>query len=284
MSERKQLELYLLRVVPHPLRDDFMTIGVVLVDPDAKRTRDGNGHSRVDGFADVRFTRDWKRLECFAPEVEAEEIERLETMVRGQLNEIAGRDELLQLLDRNFGTVFDVGPAKGLITSDPTAEMRILERDYLEPMQSPEKLRRLGRLGRLGIVSRMYDAFALAGALEMMQRGLDMTDFTGKNDPFRIDFGYRVGSAVKMFHALALNLSREPAVTLAYRYTRIRAGMRERGDNALLTAVISEEALRASGDVASGIEMLRASDVSVRGIEEMTEIAEGVRRELMGRS
>lgn len=131
----------------------------------------------------------------------------------------------------------------------------------------------------MGIVGRMQDAFAEAGVLEMMKRDLDMREFTGENDPFVVDFGFRVGSAVKMFHALALNLSREPAVTMAYRYSRIQSGMRGRGEEALMTAVISEEAMRARGEVASGVAMLRATEISVRDVGEMGEIAEEVRRE-----
>jgi hypothetical protein len=283
MSERKQLELYVLRVVPHPLRDDSMTIGVVVMQPDSKASEDGNKNSQEDWFADARFTRDWERLGCFAPEVEREQIERLETTLRARMRDIGSREDLLQLIDENFGTVFDVGPAKGLVTFDPAAEMRILEHDYLDRMPAPEKARGLGRLGRWGIVSRMQDAFAEAGVLEMVERDLDMREFTGNHDPFSIDFGYRVGNSVKMFQALAINMSREPAVTLSYRYTRIRDGMRMNGDDALLTAVISEEAMRANRDVASGIEMLRACEVRVRGVEELAEIAEGVRGELMGR-
>jgi len=110
---------------------------------------------------------------------------------------------------------------------------------------------------------------------------------------------------LKMFHALALNVSREPAVTLAYRYGRIREGMRGRGDEAVMTAVVSDEAMRGiprfenretstpdsenravwgprawGTQVASGIAMLRANHVEVRGVEEMAEIAAAVRREI----
>jgi hypothetical protein len=139
---------------------------------------------------------------------------------------------------------------------------------------------RARRLGRMGIVGRMQDAFAEAGVLEMLQRDLDMKEFTGENDPFRVDFGFRVGKSLKMFHGLALNLSREPAVTLAYRYARIQEGMRKRDEEGLMTAIISEEALGLRGEVGSGIAMLRANAVEVRGVGEMAEIAERVRREL----
>ena len=263
MGEKRQLELYLLRLVPHALRDDFMTVGVVVIESDG-------------AFADVRFTRDWKRVECFAPEIELEHLERLESAVRTGLKEIRGRADLLKLLEERFGPEFDVGPVKGIEAMDPAAEMAVLTRDYLAPMQEVERAR---RLGRLGIVGRMEDAFADVGVLGLLQRGLEMTEFTGENDPFQIDFGFRVGTSLKMFHALALNLSREPAVTLSYRYARIQEGMRKRGEAALLTAVISEDA-RQREEVASGIGMLKANEIRVRDLGEMAEIANEVRREL----
>ena len=291
MAEKRQLEILLLRLVPHALRDDFMTVGLVVLE---------DGHqpsavSRQDHFVEARFTRDWKRVACFAPDFEIEVLEQLEEVVRSAVAELGSagapatsasvgngvgrREMLLRLLDGRFGPMFDVGPVKALEAEDPAAEMRVLERDYLDPMRPAEHAR---RLGRMGIVGRMQDAFAEAGVLGMLQRDLDMRAFTGEHDPFRVDFGFRVGTSLKMFQGLALNLSREPAVTLAYRYGRIQSEMRGRGEEALLTAIVSEEATRARGEVGSGIAMLRASKVEVRGVEEMGEIAERVRAEVRG--
>lgn len=264
MAEKRQLELLLLRLVPHALRDDFMTVGVVVIESGGE-------------FADVRFTRDWKRVECFAPEIELEHLERLEAVVRGGLKEIRGRADLLKLLEERFGPEFDVGPMKGIEALDPVAEMSVVARDYLAPMQPAERAR---RLGRLGIVGRMEEAFADAGVLGLLQRDIEMKEFTGENDPFQADFGFRVGNSLKMFQGLALSLSREPAVTLAYRYARIQEGMRKRNQEALLTAIVSEDAARKREELASGIGMLKANEIRVRDVGEMAEIAEEVRQEL----
>lgn len=269
MTEKRHFELLLVRLVPHSLRDDFMTVGVVVLEPGGE-------------FADLRIIRDWKRVECFAPDLEIAVFGDLEAALRERLKEIRGRGELMQLLESRFGAMFDVGPAKAMVAADPAAEMRLLERDYLSPMAvSTRADERARRMGRLGIVGRMQDAFAEAGLLEILSRDLDMREFTGENDPFRVDFGFRVGRSLKMFHALALNMSREPAVTLAYRYSRIQMGMRARGEQAVMTAIISEDAIRLKGEVASGVAMLRANEVVVRDVGQMGEIAEGVRRELM---
>src|SRR5215475_12956764 len=98
-GEKRQLELLLLRLVPHALRDDFMTVGVIVVEPGGE-------------FVEARFTRDWKRVGCFAPEIELEHLERLEAAVIGDLKEIRGRDDLMKLIESRFGAEFDVGPVK----------------------------------------------------------------------------------------------------------------------------------------------------------------------------
>ena len=116
--------------------------------------------------------------------------------------------------------------------------------------------------------------------IELLQRDIDMKEFTGESDPFQVDFGFRLGKSLKMFHGLALNLSREPAVTLAYRYSRIQARMRQRGEEALMTAVISAETRQSKGEEVSGIARLKVNEVAVRSVGEMAEIAEEVRREI----
>jgi hypothetical protein len=262
MAEKRHLELHLLRVVPHPLREDSMTVGCIVVEPGGE-------------FVDVRFTRDWKRIACFAPDLEMELVEHLESAVRVCAKEIRTREDLIKMMER-FAPVFEVGPTKGLLAVDPAAEMGIIERDYLAALKPAEQER---RLGRLGIVARMESAFAEAGVLELLQRDIAMSEFTGEHDPFLVDFGFRVGRSLKMFHALALSASREPAVTLAYRYTRIQDGMRKKHQDALLTAVISEEAKRRE-EVASGVAMLRANEIVVRDVGEMAAIAGEAKREL----
>src|SRR5271163_540897 len=106
MAEKRQLELYLLRFLPHALRDDFVTVGLLLAESDG-------------GFAEVRFTRDWRMLQCVAPDVELEWFEMMEREIRGRLGVLRRREELVQLMTERFGTTMDVAPTKAVITEDP---------------------------------------------------------------------------------------------------------------------------------------------------------------------
>jgi hypothetical protein len=62
MADRRQLEFFLLRYVPDAVKNEFVNIGLVMVEPGA------NG----DGFADVRFTRDWRRVRCLDPQADVD--------------------------------------------------------------------------------------------------------------------------------------------------------------------------------------------------------------------
>src|SRR5271157_3717487 len=280
MAEKRQLELYLLRFLPHALRDDFVTVVLLLLESDG-------------GFAEVRFTRDWRMLQCVAPDVELEWFQIVEREIRGRLDGLRRREDLMQLVSERFGTMLDVGPTKAVLTEDPAKEMEVLTSMYLVPMERGERVQQ--RTGRVAIVHSMKEAFTDAGVLELMQRDLDVVKYTGPGDPFRIDFGYRVGSAVKMFHAVSLHpikpkpgLMGAPAVAanvdqalaLAYRYSRVEAGMRQEQLQASLTAVVEQELALQEERTRFAIGMLEQSSVRVRTVGEMAQVAGEVRREL----
>ena len=126
MAEKRQLELYLLRFLPHALRDDFVTVGLLLTESDG-------------GFAEVRFTRDWRMLQCVAPDVELEWFRMVESEIRGRLGGLRRREDLMQLMSERFGTMIDVAPTKAVLTEDPAKEMEVLTAMYLVPMEGKLK-------------------------------------------------------------------------------------------------------------------------------------------------
>jgi len=265
MAEKRQLELHLLRLLPHPLRDDFVTVGLLLLESDG-------------GFAEVRFTRDWRMLQCVAPNVELEWFAMVESEVRGSLGNFRRREELMQLINEKFGTIMDVAPTKAILTEDPAREMEALTSIYLVPLERGERPRQ--RTGRGAIVGLMDEAFNDAGVLELMQRDLDVVNYTGLGDPFRIDFGYRLGNVMKMFHAVSIVANVDQALALAYRYSRVEAGMRQEQLQASLTAVVDRPVKMRDERTQFAIGMLEQNSVRVRAVGEMAEIAGEVRREL----
>jgi len=78
--------------------------------------------------------------------------------------------------------------------------------------------------------------------------------------------------------ALAVNV--DQALALAYRYSRIEAGMRQEQLQASLTAVVDRGLGLQEEKSGFAVGMLEQSSVRVRAVGEMAEIAEDVRREL----
>ncbi len=265
MAEKRQLELFLLRFLPHALRDDFVTVGLLLIQSGG-------------GFSDLRFTRDWKMLQFIAPEMELEWFEVVENEIRRQMPGLQGRESLVQALNLRFGTMLDVAPTKAVLTEDPAKEMEVLTSMYLAPAEH------VGRLqphpSRMAIVSTIREAFARAGVLELMQKDLDVVKYTGPGDPFRIDFGYRVENMVKMFHAVSVASNVDPSLALLYRYSRVASGMRQEQLHASLTAVVDQGMAMQEEKTRFAIGMLEQNSVRVRTVGELAEIASEVRREL----
>jgi SOS regulatory protein LexA len=126
MADKRQLELHLLRFLPHALRDDFVTVGVLLLESDG-------------GFAEVRLTRDWRMLQCLAPDVDSEWFTMVESEIRQRLGNLRRREDLIRLVSERFGTMIDVAPTKAVLTEDPAKEMEVLASMYLVPMEAKLK-------------------------------------------------------------------------------------------------------------------------------------------------
>src|SRR5438093_13726765 len=62
----------LLRYVPDAVKNEAVNFGVMLIGQ--------------DGFADVRFTRDWARVRCLDPNADIELLSAFEADIRAKLN------------------------------------------------------------------------------------------------------------------------------------------------------------------------------------------------------
>jgi SOS regulatory protein LexA len=173
MAEKRQLELYLLRFLPHALRDDFVTVGLLLLESDG-------------GFAEVRFTRDWKMLQCVAPDVELEWFEMVESEIRGRLGSLRRREELMQLMTERFGTMIDVAPTKAVLTEDPAKEMDVLTSMYLVPMEG--KLKQSMAVNT-AMVLPLVGRIAAGRPIEAVQNNetISLADFVRSKDVFVLE-------------------------------------------------------------------------------------------------
>jgi hypothetical protein len=267
MADRRQLEFFLLRYVPDAVKNEFVNIGLVMVESGA------NGA----GFADVRFTRDWRRVRCLDPQADVDMLAALERDIRGQLATTREREVLLRRLEDSFSNVIQLSPAKGCLAEDPVAEIEMMASMYLEAAKVGGK-REVS--GRQRILAVMRDAFEQARVAKFVLP-VPVATYTKPGDPFQFDFGYRVAGEIKLFHAVSLKAGVDSAVLLAARYPRIAPVMSKvAGAAPMLTAVIDDDLDRAEESIQFALGMMEDEKIRIAVAAEMPMLAEVARREL----
>jgi hypothetical protein len=261
----RQFELHLLRFLAHPYRDDFTTVGFLLIESNAE-------------FADMRFTRSWKMLQCLAPNMELEWFEMVESEIRQRLRSFRRREDLLELVDERFGSMISVAPTKGVTTSHPEEEMELLNLMYLMPVPAGQSDQR--RVGRVAIVNTIKDAFTKAGVMELIQKDVDVKKYTAPGDPFRFDFGYEVKGVLKLFHAVSVAVNVESALAVLYRFSFLETVLGRESRVTSLTLVVDEGNASQDEKTEFAIGMMKQHrSVRVTPMDEIAQIAYEVRRD-----
>jgi hypothetical protein len=273
MAASRQLEFFLLRYVPDAVKDEFVNIGLVMVEAGAN-----GAETNESRFADVRFTRDWRRVRCLDPQADVEMLEALERDIRGQLAITHDRDVLLRRLEDSFSNVIQLSAAKGCLAEDPGAEIEAMASMYLEAARIGGK-REIS--GRQRILAKMRGAFEHAGVWGLMRHEITVADYTHKGDPLKIDCSYQPNGEIKMFQAVSLETDVNAAKVLAFSFPKIAEGIAQKEKaSTLLTAVVEDDLDRSDEAMLFALATLGQSRIRVAAVGEMTGIAEVARQEM----
>ncbi len=266
MAELTQLEFFLLRYVPDAVKDEFVNIGLVLM----------NGTT-----AEVRFTRDWRRVRCLDPAADIEMLQALEAELRARLKEAGpDRDRILKLLNEGFSNTLQLSPVKACLAESPAQEADRLVQMYLETHRRAGHREASNRQVSLG---QMRDAFERAGVWALMRKQIPVAQYTRAGDPLKIDCGYRPNGVIKMFHAVSLATDVDSAKVLAFSYPQIVEGIR-RAENAdaALTAVVEDGLDRGDEAIAFALDTFARTQIAIAPASILPELAETARREMRG--
>jgi Protein of unknown function (DUF3037) len=289
MPHFKHCDFFLLRYVPDVVKGEFVNLGVVLLE------------DAPDGFTDVRFTRDWRRLRCLDPEADLELLQSLEAELRRLLQSRAAeiinyrgpmsrRDWLLALMQQSFSGALQLAPMQAVLTESPPAELGILARTYLESDRHPRR----ETAGRRLIFNAMRDAFDEAGVWNLMLKNIEVARYTRKGDPLKIDCGYRVGPSelttdnrqlttdiIHLFHALSLATDLDSAKVLAFSYSDLREGLSAAEHATPDLTAITEDGLNLNDEaVAFALATLQSREIQLATVSQMPAIAARARAEL----
>lgn len=265
MKDRRQCEFFLLRYAPDAVKDEFVNIGVVLVDSGG-------------GWADVRLTKDWKRVRCLDPDADVEMLEGLEREIKERMNEGAGSQEwLLKRMEDSFSNAIRITPAKAVLADSPQEEIGRLAEMYLERAKKGAR----AVSGRMQIFQTMRGEFERQGVWALMRHNIAISEYTHRGDPLKIDAAYRPNGTVHMYQALSLETDVNAAKVLAFSYPKLRDGVlrAEQADTAL-TAIVESELDREDDVMMFALETLAASQIMVATTAEMPRIAASVRQNM----
>ena len=272
-NQRRACEFQLLRYVPDAVRNEYVHIGVILREqgsPDA---------------AEVRFTRDWRRVRCLDPDVDTALLEGMESELRRRF-QAEPDGSLMRLLSESLSLSVQMTEPKAYLAESLPAGVEELMRLYVEPPPR-EKVPRLS--GRAASQARMRAEFERAGVWELMRKRIAASEYTRPGDPLRIDVAYRPNGMIRMFHAVSLEPGVEMAKVLAFSAASLRAGV-ERVEKAQLelTAVIEPWARLGATDAEPerlemyrfGVETMEEHQIRVLTTSDLGRVAETARREL----
>ena len=270
MAVLQQLEFFLLRYAGDVTRGESINLGVAVIAP-------GNGEPG-GAFADVRFIRNWRRLHCFDPLADIEEVQAIEREVRQDLQDPEKRAQLLKRLSDSYSNVIRFDRLQGCLAQSPALELERLSALYLETPMGTEKR---DQTGRQRILNVMRDELEKAGVLSLMLRDVAMAEYTRPGDPLKLDLGYAAGDSFKFLQAVSLSPRVDSAMMLAARFPQIAAGMKQKnGAEAWLTAVVDDDLDRNRDEVTFALEMMQDSGIVVARAAQMPKIAEEIRLDL----
>ena len=272
-NERRPCEFQLLRYVPDAVRNEYVHIGVIL--------REQGSHMP----AEVRFTRDWRRVRCLDPDADTALLEGIESELRRRLmDDVDGR--LMRLLDESLSLNVQMTAPKAYLAESLPAGMEELMRLYVDP-PARERTQRLS--GRAAIHAKMRAEFERAGVWDLLRKRIAAADYTRPGDPLRIDLGYRPNGIIRMFHAVSLEPGVEMAKVLAFSAASLRAGV-ERVEKAALelTAIVEPAAKLGATDTEPerlamyrfGVETMEEHQIRVLTTTDLPRVAETARHEL----
>jgi hypothetical protein len=283
------------------VRNEYVHIGVIL--------REQGSHNP----AEVRFTRDWRRLRCLDPEADTALLEGMESELRRRFHE-EPQGRLMRLLDESLSLNVQMTEPKAYLAESLPAGLEELMRLYVDPLRR-ERIPRLR--GRAAIQATMRGEFERAGVWDLLRKQIAARDYTRPGDPLRIDLGYRpigvklrqdedplagdrirhptdkdqtAGSPlIRMFHAVSLEPGVEMAKVLAFSAASLRTGVERVEKLALeLTAVIEPAATIGATDEDAerlemyrfGVETMEEHQIRVLTTSDMGRVADAARREL----
>jgi hypothetical protein len=201
----------ILRYVPNLVRDEWVNLGVLLLDPA------GQLHTRL-----LSEEADFARLRRLHPLADVALLRTLQADFESQAARAHDGGEFVARLEDVLSNALQLGPQKAVLTASAEAELERLFHDQVEPAayRAPGAAER--EPNRAVIRRRARDVFHRNHLDPMLRFSVRVDQFTTAGDPFRLDFGWQNG--VRGFlHSVPLARDAGQAKILAFTADAVRA-------------------------------------------------------------
>ncbi len=256
-----------LRYTPNLVRDEWFNIGILLLDPSARRLE-----ARL-----IEDEADYARLRRLHPEADLSVVRALGGYF---VAEIARHPDdpnrWLAELDQTLSNVLQLSPQRGVLAEDFDSELDRLYSDQVESPRYRAAAAAAVPLSRAGIRNRANEVFRRAGLWDRIERHTPVAEFTHKGDPMRCDYAYRSNGIRGFVHALALGGDPTQAKALAFTAERIRAKV----EKTEFTALTEVEPRREEERHQFVFELLKAQEIELVAIARLEEWARRLRPRL----
>lgn len=237
----------ILRYVPNLLRDEWMNIGVLLVDPE------GRLHVRV-----LEEEPQYARLRRLYPAVDVAVLRALQADFEAKAAQPGGGAALVAAMEETLSNALQLGPQKAVLTANAGAELERLFHDQVEPAMYRPAGAGEREHNRASIRNRARQVFDRAQINGRLHHGVKVEEFTAPGDPFRLDFGWENGTR-GFLHSVALGRDSGQAKVLAY----TAAAVREKLPDAEFTAITEAPPQRGNARQDFTARMLESSQIQI---------------------
>jgi len=269
MTEKRRFEFFLLRYVPHAIRQKYVDFGVILVEKDVQ-----------GGYTGVRFLLNRREIQDLDPRADIEILEAFTREVNGQWSVLQDPRVFISWVQETHSNLIQVTQGISMLGDDPVEEMESLVKTYLSEIRMTPDVERQ-ESGRRLILNRMQEELRGAGVWTLLKHGISVGQYTKTDDSYKFDCGYVVGGKLKMFHAVSLEASLNPALDLGSKYRKMTTEKAEDVKVSFsLTAVTEDAVNHADERLAYVTRAMRNDGIEIVGLARMPEIAERARVEL----
>ena len=254
----------ILRYVPNLVRDEWMNIGVLLVDPV------GRLHARV-----LEEESQYALLRRLYPAVDVAVLRALEADLLSKAAQAGGGAAVLAALDETLSNALQMSPQKAVLTTNAEAELERLFHDQVEPSAYRAAAAGEREHNRASIRYRARQIFERTNINGRLRFGVKVEEFTAAGDPFRLDFGWQNGTR-GFLHSVALGRDPGQAKVLAY----TAAAVREKIPDAEFTAITEVPPQRGTTGHQFTMSLLESSNIQVVPLAELDRYARTLRTRL----